>query len=175
MLKDLNLTINTKENIAKIITYADKDTEKLKELMTYFLGDNARISQVTSWAVGHIGESQPMLFKPYHSQLLARFKNRQNHNAIRRNIARIYQFIEIPQHIESELFDLCLQAILSPYEAIAIRAFCMTIGERIATKYQELIPELTIAIESTYDTGTSGIRNRAMHTLQRLKKRSRYT
>lgn len=170
MLKDVNLTLNTKENIAKIITYFGSDENRIAELMGLFLGDNHRICQVSSWAIGHIGEHHPHLFVSYHSQLIQKFTNKNNHNAIRRNIARIYQFILIPEEIESELFDTSIRNIINSTEAIAIRAFSMKIAERIALKYPELISEVIDAVESTLENGSSGLKNRAKQTIKNLLK-----
>ncbi len=171
MLKEYNLTLNTKENIAKIIAYVGSDEERMSELIKHFVGKDTRVCQVTSWAVGHIGEQQPNLLAPYHNLLVSNFKDTTKHDAIRRNIARVYQFLAIPESIESELFDLSLANILNNNEAIAIRAFSMTIAERIAKMYPELISELIIAVESTIENGSTGLKNRAVHTIKRLAKR----
>jgi len=61
--------------------------------------------------------------------------------------------------------------VLDPKEAIAIKAFSMTVCEQIALKYTDLIPELIDAIKSVVPTGSAGIKNRGMHTINRLSKK----
>ncbi len=172
MLFEILKQPNSKKTLQEILEFVGSDPLNFKELMHYFLGENNRITQVASWAIGHLGETNPELLKPYHKELVEQLALKNRHNAVRRNIIRAYQFIEIPEEIEGELYDICHKFILTHDEAIAIRAFSMTVCERIATKYPELIPELIVAIEATIPHGSSGLKNRAGHTSKRLKKLS---
>ena len=97
-------------------------------------------------------------------------KQENRHNAIRRNIVRLYQFVEIPEDTEGELYDICIRFILNHNEAIAIRAFSMRVCERIALRHPMLIEELIAVIETTIPNGSSGLKNRARHTIEHLRK-----
>ena len=121
-------------------------------------------------ALSNIGEKHPEMFLPYHQLLLDKLQEKQSHNSIRRNIVRMYQFIEIPPEYEGNFYDLAMLYLLNPNEAIAVRAFSMRICENIALKYPELIPELIQAVESVVPNGSNGLKNRAGHVLKNLFK-----
>ncbi len=165
----------TKSTINEILEVIGDSQELFDELMTYFLGNNARVTQLTSWAVGHIGEKQPQLIRSYHQDLLAQLQRNDRHNAIRRNIVRLYQFAEIPEDIEGKLYDICIGFILNPKEAIAVRAFSMRVCERIALLHPALIEELIAVVETTIPNGSSGLKNRASHVINHLRKASTQT
>lgn len=169
MLAELVNRPHTKPTIQAIVDFVGDDKDRFAAFMNYFLGDDWRITQKCSWALGKLGENHPELIMPYHSILLQKLKE-DNHDAIKRNITRLYQFVEIPESIEGELFETAIGFLLDNSVAIAIRVFSMTICERIATKYPDLVPELIVAIESTIEGGSAGHKNRAFKTLRRLDK-----
>jgi len=170
MLSQLITKPNNKQTVREIIDFVGNSPALFEELMDYFIHGSSRVSQTTSWALGCIGEQSPALIAPYHTILLAHLQDNTKHNAVRRNIVRIYQTCPIPEEIEGELYEHCMSYILNPNEAIAIKAFSMTVCERIAQKYTDLIPELIDAITSVLPTGSAGVKNRGMHTITRLTK-----
>jgi hypothetical protein len=170
MLDELVNQPHSKSTIQTLVDYVGDDKDRFAGFMQYFLGDNWRITQKCSWALGIIGERHPHLIAPYHPILLAQLKA-DKHDAVKRNIVRLYQFVEIPEVIAGDLFETAMDFLLNPKIAIAIRVFSMTICERIATNYPELIPEVRIAIKSTLEGASTGHRNRAHKILKRLDKR----
>lgn len=170
MLKEIIHNAHDKASIQSIIDYVGASPSRLKALLEYFLRDEARVSQKTSWALCYIGEKYPQLLEPYHQLFLDQLKKQHRNNAIRRNIVRMYQFVDIPTDFEGKYYDLSMLFLLDPKEAIAIRAFCMRICENIALKYPELIPELMQAIQSIVPHASKGLKNRAGHVLKKLSK-----
>lgn len=170
-LIDLVRRPQTKQNVNEVIQFIGEDETLFSELMELFLSDDQRISQRASWALGHIGEAHPQLLQPHLDTLLEQMRRNDRHNSIRRNTVRIFQFVDIPESISGELYSLCLAYIEDPKEMIAVRAFSMTVCERIASRYPDLIPELIATIENATPTGSAGIKNRGYHTLNRLQKR----
>ena len=172
MLNHLVTKPNNKQTINEIIDFIGNSPVLFAALMDHFVYGTSRVSQTTSWALSHIGEQHAELIAPYHTTLLQQLQDKTKIGAVRRNIVRIYQTCPIPQEIEGELYEVCMSYILDPKEAIAIKAFSMTVCERIATKYPDLIPELIEAIQRIMPTTSSGIKNRGMHTLKRLAKKT---
>ena len=170
MLLEIIKQGNSKPTIDKIIDYVGVDAFRLEELINYFLGDDMRVSQISSWAVGQIGEKQPQLFSPYHEQFIGQLRKQHPHNAIKRNIVRLYQFVEVPEEFEGRLYEIALYLMLDSNEPIAVKAFSMGISERIALKYPDLIPELIQAVESVMRHASSGLKNRGKHALNTLQK-----
>ncbi|MFY0643334.1 MAG: hypothetical protein JXR19_02600 [Bacteroidia bacterium] len=161
---------NNKPTNLKLVNYVGNDPKRFKELMEVFLGADLQLTQITSWAISECTEVYPHLIAPYHSQLMDSLNKDQRHGAIRRNIVRIYQYADIPEDIEGQLFNLCINFIIDPTEAIAVKAFSMTVCERIAVKYPDLIPELKICIESQLDNASAGVKNRGQKILHRFEK-----
>ncbi len=170
-LNNLVTKSNNKQTINAIIDFIGNSPALFAALMDHFVNGTSRVSQTTSWALGYIGEQQAELIAPYHSTLVLQLQDKTKIAAVRRNVVRIYQTCPIPQEIEGELYEACMSYILDPKEAIAIKAFSMTVCERIATRYPDLIPELTEAIQRIMPTGSNGIKNRGMHTMKRLTKK----
>ena len=170
MLSQLIHRPNNKQTRDEIVDYVGNSPEKFSELMDLFISGNTRVSQTTSWAVGILGEKHPELITPYHQSLLAHVQDKKKHNAVRRNIVRIYQTCPIPEEIEGELYDIALGFVTDPKEAIAVKAFSMRICERIAIKYPELISELCIVIKASLPNASSGVKNRGTHILNNLMK-----
>ena len=81
MLNELILETHDKASIHRIIDYVGTNPKHLKELLDVFLGNNARISQQTSWALSNIGEKHPEMFLPYHQLLLDKLQEKQSHNS----------------------------------------------------------------------------------------------
>ena len=171
MLSHLITKPNNKQTINEIIHFIGDSPELFAELMEYFVNGTSRVSQTTSWALGHLGEQQPELIAPYHATLLLQLQDKSKKGAVRRNIVRIYQTCPIPEQIEGELYELAMHYMLDYNEAIAIRAFSMRICDRISHKYPELIPELLDAIKSILPGASSGLKNRGQNTILDLTKK----
>lgn len=153
----------------QIVEYVGTHPSRLQELMDCFLSNEMRISQRASWAIGWIGEQKPELFAPYHLHLLAALRQEQPHKAIRRNTMRIYQFIDIPDDIESELYDLGISFIMDIQEATAVKAFSLRVCERIVERYPELAHEVIVVIDEFYNFWSSGLQNRARKFLKKWR------
>jgi hypothetical protein len=171
MLSLLITKPNNKQTINEIIDLVGHSPALFEELMEYFVNGSSRVSQTTSWALGHIGELQPELIAPYHKILLLQLQDKTNKGAVRRNIVRIYQTCPIPEEIEGEIYELAMHFMLDYNEAIAIRAFSMRICDHISRKYPELISELLDAIRSILPGASSGLKNRGQNTIRDLTKK----
>lgn len=160
----------TKERIAQIIQFVGTNETRFHELISLFFEGNNRISHTASWAVIHLAEKNPQLIDSYHQKLVDLLADQKNPVGVRRNIARLYQTCVIPSTIEGKLFDVGIKLIIDPKEPIAIKAYSMTVCERIANRYPELNPELKYAIEATLTHASAGVKNRGQKILNRIKK-----
>lgn len=159
--------------VDELIQYIGHNPERLKELVDCFLQEDMRTSQVASWPLGKISNSQPDLFRPYHRPLIDALVQKQRHNAIRRNVVRIYQFIEIPEEFEAEIFDICVKFISNANEPIAVKAFSIRVCERIIEKYPELANELIQIIKASINGWGSALENRGNKFLKKWNKVSK--
>jgi len=157
-------TINT-----EIVEYVGQSESRFKDLLICVLGDDMRLSQRASWALGDISLKYPALYNQHHRVLLDSLKQVQNHNAIRRNIVRTYQFADIPEEYEAELYDICLNFVNDIEEMTAVKAFSLRVCERVIEKYPEMKNELIQIIETNQSLWSSGLKNRGSKFLKKWR------
>lgn len=162
--------LHSKEGWKKIREYVGEDEERFKELMDIFFHGEERFVRRCSQPVGVIGEKQPRLIRPYLTEMVAYLKS-DPIDAVKRNTMRIFQFVDIPEDLEGDLFDLGMNYLKSAEESIAVKAFSMTVIRKIAAKYPELATEVIHQIEILVKERVSaGIISRGRHELKKLNK-----
>ena len=57
--------------------------------------------------------------------------------------------------------EICFKYLESPDEAVAIKAFALTVLGRLAKKYPEIIPEIKLLIEEQLPHQTAAFKSRA--------------
>lgn len=170
-IKTQLLAENSKQNIELIVDYIGDDVVRFEELIQLFFYDNIRVVQRASWAVGMCGEQHPDLIKPYLGEMLQHLQT-PKHNAVRRNIVRIFQFIEIPEVHLGTTVDICFQFLNDPQEAIAVRSFSMTVLYNACLQEPLLADELRATIELHLENGSAGFKSRGRKVLKQLSQLS---
>jgi hypothetical protein len=64
--------------------------------------------------------------------------------------------------------DICFSYISDPVEAVAVKAFSMTVLEKLAVVYPEIKNELITIIDGRWDTETAAFRSRAKKILNQF-------
>jgi hypothetical protein len=162
----------SKANVLKITDYIGADEDRFAELMQIFLKGDYLTTQRASWIVSECAEQNPSLINPYFKDFLEKLPESNVHGSVRRNIVRIWQFVEIPEKYIGEIYDICFR-YLSSNEAIAVIVFSMTVCQNITKKFPELKPELCFMLEDVlmkHQFGSPAIKHRAKKTLAELKK-----
>lgn len=152
----------------KIVRYIGGDPVRFKELMDNFLGDTYRISQRAAWAVNYCAEHHPELVKPYFSKLIEQLGRDDAHPAVRRNVARLLQFVEIPPKLHGRVFDACYNLVNDAEQPVAVRVFAMTVAAKIAKNEPELLNELRLIVRKHAPYTTIAFRKRASMVLPRI-------
>lgn len=158
----------SKNQTNNIIQYVGSDEKRMEALMFFFFHEEWRYNQWSAWPIGYIGVKYPWMMTPYHDRLLDSLKN-PTHDAVARNILRIYGEIEIPEDIEGDIYETCFNYLLDLKQSIAIRVFSMTVLGRISHKYPELQDELISVIEEFMPHGSAGFKARGRRILKQLK------
>jgi hypothetical protein len=159
------LAEHSKRQTMKIVRYVDGDPIKFRELMRHFLGNTYRLSQRAAWAVSCCIESQPELIKPYWSKLIEQLEKDDAHVAVRRNVARLLQFVDVPKRHAGRIFDACYNLLDDPSETVAVRVFSMTVAARIAKDRPALLAELRLVATKYPQATTAGFRSRSRRVL----------
>ncbi len=143
------------------------DDSEFQELMDCFCSQSLRVCQSASWVVGMIADHHPERLLPFMEKMLEALKI-PKHDAIIRNTVRAWQFMKIPEPFCGRVYEQCFTYLRDPKYAIAIRAFSMTVCANICKDYPELKEELILTIKEQEVFGSSGFKNRCMHTLKAL-------
>ncbi len=153
----------------KIVKWIGTDEARFGILMEFFLRGDYRLAQYAAWPVSYCIHDHLALAKPYFKKFLKLLNDANSHPAVRRNIMRLFQFVEIPKKFNGELMDYCFRFINSPNEAIAVKAFSLHILENMSVIYPEILPELKTIIETRWESESPAFRSRARKILKRAR------
>lgn len=159
-IREALLAEHSKRQTMSIVDYIGDDTDKFRDLMQNFLGDTYRVSQRAAWAVNYCAERNPSLVRPYFGKLIEQLERPNAQVAVRRNVARLLQFVEIPVRYRGRVFDACYKLVDEPRETLAVRVFALTVAAKIADAQPELLAELKLIAETHAPHMTVGFRTR---------------
>lgn len=164
-IRDALLEVHSKAQAVKIAEYVGDDSERFAELMKQLLGPVYRLSQRAAWPVSYCIERHPELVKPYFNVLIKQLERDDAHVAVKRNVARLLQFVEIPKRYQGRVFDACYNLLADPAEPVAVRVFSMTVAAKLAENEPELMDELRLVANKYPQAATAGFRSRARRVL----------
>ena len=168
-IREALLAEHSKSQAMKIVRYIDGDPVKFAELMKYFIGPKTtyRLSQRAAWPVNYCAEHHKELVQPYFGKLVAQLERADVHDAVRRNVARMLQFIDIPGRYHGRVFDACFNLVDDADQAVAIRVFALTAAARVAASEPELLAELRLLADKHIPHTTVAFRSRVNRILPR--------
>lgn len=159
---------HNKELRNEIIAYVGSSKSRMKALMHFFFHDKMRYNQRSSWAVGEIGVHSFKMVEPFLVDMIKAMEAHK-HDAIVRNVLRIFEDVDIPEDIEGSLCDRCFHYVADPNYAVAIRAFSLSVLHRIVRKHPDLQGELIALIEEHLPYGTAAFKVRSRRILSDLR------
>lgn len=159
---------HSSRNTQSIVTYIGNNPGRFNVLVQIFLAGPYRVSQRASWPLSYCVEQHPELIKPHLGVILKVLDNETVHDAVRRNIVRLLQFIEIPKRYYGKVWSACYD-LMNPKQPVAIRAFSMTVLAAIAVKEPDLKNELILLIENQLPYASAGYLARARKVLKELR------
>ncbi len=165
-LRNQILQEHTKENCNKIIQWVGNDSSRFNELFKLFLHGEYRVTQRAAWPMSYCVIAHPQFMKNNFGKLINNLKKPGIHNSIKRNTVRLLQEIEIPKKYEGEIMEICFRYVESSTEAVAVKAFSLTILGKFAKKYPEIIPEIKLLIEEQIPHQTAAFKGRAKNLLK---------
>jgi len=151
----------------RIVKYIGRNEILFKDLVKLFFKGEYRLTQHAAWPLSYCIRQHPFLAKPYLKKFVDQLTDQQAHPAARRNIVRLFQFIEIPKRFHGRLMNICFQFINTPGEAIAVKAFSLRILEKLSGTYPEILPELKTIINARWAFETAAYRSRAGRILEK--------
>ena len=159
-LEETILKEHSKKQCNTIVKWVGNDSKKFNELFDLFLNGEYRITQRAAWPLSYCAIAHPGFMKNNFGKLLNNLKKPALHDSIKRNSIRLLQAIEIPEKYEGRVMEICFKYLESPKEAVAIKAFSLTVLSRLAKKYPEIIPEIKLLIEEQLPHQSAAFKSR---------------
>ena len=154
------LAEHSKPQTMRIVEFIGADEKRFAELMKIFFAGEYRLTQRAAWPLNYCAERHPDLIQPYLPKLLNCLNRDDVHDAVKRNIVRLLQFIEIPKKSHAKVYSQCIDLVDNPNEPIAVRVFAMTVAARIAKFEPALMNELRLIIRQHLPHSTAAFQKR---------------
>jgi hypothetical protein len=160
-LKEQILKEHSKAQCTAIVQWVGASQQRFDELFHLFLNDEYRVVQRAAWPVSYCVMAHPDFIKKHWTTLIKNLQKSNLHNAVKRNSIRLLQDITIPKKYQGQIMDICFKYVESPTEAVAVKAFSLTVLSNLAKQYPEIIPEIKLLIEEQLPHQTAAFKSRA--------------
>jgi hypothetical protein len=145
-----------------------KDESLFAAIYHLISSDNPRVAWHAAWVIDHASEAEPDKLEPYVPELIDSLPGLKN-SSLKRHFTRMLNRHKIPDDKAGILIDV-LYALLSPSEAIAVRANSMRLLCKIALREPDLKEELSRTIQSLLEVEEKpGILSTGRNILRELR------
>ena len=160
-LRETILAEHSKVQTNAIVKWVGNSQERFDALFHLFLKDEYRVVQRAAWPLSYCVIEHPQLIQKHFKDLVTNLHNPKLSGAVKRNTLRLLQHVPIPEKFHGEIMNLCFDYITSPAEAVAVKAFALTILQKIAQFYPEIKDEVKIIIEDRWEVESPAFKSRA--------------
>lgn len=154
------LAASSRSQAEKVCKYIGDDPSRFAELIALMIEGEYRVVQRAARPVSICIERYPHLIAKYYPQLIKILENENANVAVKRNVVRLLQFVEIPKRFSGRIFDECYRLFADVSESIAVRVFAMTVAAKIAKNSQELMDELRTVAAMHPEKATAAMHSR---------------
>ncbi len=172
-LGDKLLQDHSRRQADTIAAWIGTDVERFGQLMAIFLKGDRVSAQRAAMVVGTCAAAHPGMLRPYLGAMVRRARQPEVHDAVKRCVVWVLQCADIPSGLLGSVANLCFDFLSSANSPVAIKAFSMTVLERIALKEPGLVEEVHLVIEQQLPYGSPGFKARARQVLASLDRQSR--
>jgi hypothetical protein len=169
-LREQILKEHSKAQCTIIVNWVGASQQRFNELFNLFLNDEYRVVQRAAWPVSNCAIAHPNFITKHWAALIKNLQKPNLHNAVKRNSIRLLQNISIPKKYQGQIMDICFNYVESPTEAVAVKAFSLTVLSNLAQQYPEIIPEIKLLIEEQLERQTAAFKSRAKMFLKEVEK-----
>ena len=138
---------HSKAQTLRIVSYIGESEKRFPELLEIVKGADKRLAQRAAWVISHCAEQNPGVVQPRVFELLQFVREGDHHDAIKRNTMKAVALLDLPGRVAGLAADVAFEMLSSPDEAIATRAYSLTVLERHCQDEPELIPELRMIMD----------------------------
>lgn len=153
----------------KIVRHVGASQSSFNKLITIFLKGPYQITQRAAWPLSYCVKNYPFLIGRHYSSILKILSKPGIHDAVKRNIMRLLQFVEVPVKHQGPVIEHGFR-LMDPKEPVAVRVFAMTVVANLARQHPDLKKELKLVIEDQLPFGSAAYRSRSKKILRQLEK-----
>jgi len=164
-LREEILKSHSKAQCDKIVRWVGNSPDRMDQLVKLFKSSEYRVVQRAGWPLSYIAIAHPPLIKKHLPALVKLLNKKPVPDAVTRNILRLLQTVPLPASLQGIVMDACFRFIEDPTQAIAIKAFALTVVTGMAGDYPAIIPEIRLLIESQASSQTAAFKSRAKRSL----------
>ena len=167
-LREIILAEHSKANCNRIVNWIGTNQQRFDELFRLFLVDEYRVVQRAAWPLSNAVMAHPLFIQKHFGKLIRKLEKPGIHDSVKRNSIRLLQYVSIPEKFHGKIMNRCFEYISSPHEAVAIKAFSLTVLQNLSRQYPEIRQELKTIIEDRWDFESAAFRSRAKKILKEL-------
>lgn len=152
---------NSKSMCDLVVKWVGNSPARFSDLVKHVNGKDKLLMQRAAYPMSFAIEKNPAFITPHYKTLLKRMKEPGLHDAVRRNMMRALEYVEVPAKWQGEVMDACFQFLTDPKEKPAVKASCLTVLGKLAKQFPEILPEIKLIIDEAKDRETAAFRARA--------------
>lgn len=160
--------------IDTIVASVRNNPEDFPLLYSLITNRDTKISWRAAWACEKLSESNSEWFASDYEKI-ATLAISMKHSGTKRLLLSILYNLPVPSQFPVELYNSCLEKMLSPDEAIAIQALSVKLAYKIALKEPELLSEIRLYLENAEtEYFSTGVKNCIKNTLNKINSSSKH-
>jgi hypothetical protein len=169
-LRQTILKEHSKRNCDQIVSWIGASQARFDQLISLLDDTDPVVPQRTSWPLSFAGEKHPKLIARHVDRLFDKMDEPDVHNGIRRNIMRLFQFVELEEKYHGRLMDTCFRFIGDLQEKVAVKACAFTVLCNLAKHYPDIIPEIKLVVDEQSPHMTASFKARVKQFLRQLNR-----
>jgi hypothetical protein len=159
---------HSKRQTVRIARWIGPDKRRFRQMMELLLHGDCIVTQRAAWVLSSCYEFHPQLIAPWLPALLKKMREPGVHDALKRNVVRILECIDIPKPLLGTVVSLCFEYLDSVEAPIAVKAYSMSVLQRVAEQEPDLKHELQAAIELMIPYVAPALQARGRMVINRL-------
>jgi hypothetical protein len=156
---------HSRQQCNNIVQWVGNSPERFAQLFHLFLNDEYRVVQRAAWPLSYCVQLHPQLILPHLGKLLKYLDQPGLHNAVKRNGIRLLQYIDVPLRYRGQVMHICFSFLEAPKEAVAVKAFALTVLTRLARHHPEIVSEIQMLIQEQLPHQSAAFKSRAKKLL----------
>ncbi len=173
-LREETLKEHSKRQTLKITAWIGNNEDRYRQFLQLLNDDDRVVVQRISWVLSLVAEGHPKLVEKHMGEIIKRLDDKDIHVAVKRNVVRVMQFLNIPKKFHAKVFNHCINFMCDPNETVAVRCFSMTVAVKLSKVYPELADEVKQTIgamlRNPSKSLTAGLKARVKNELKVLEK-----